>query len=292
MKNLNKFLVGSAKKSAKLSIAVLLGTSLILCNDSSITAFASEAKTDMQTINEEFVFDTNSKNKVIEGVVTELEYCNNVLGTEESLKNEINKEITNRIDVCKANTEVSDTTSNIENVVSELAQSKQIRDEEERIKSLEEAEMALCNAASSNVPNKTVGCRSEFKSYMAYTAVTSRNSAQYKLLNGASAYTDPETGIRMVDGRYCIAVGTGYCSKIGTKIDLVLKNGNVIKCILGDVKSDAHTDPTHRFHAVDGSVAEFIIDKDVFTAKTDGSGTVNWIDGFEGKIEKVVIIND
>lgn len=293
MKNLNKFLVGSAKKSAKISVTVLLVTSLTLCDGSSIVAFASNVKTDTQTTNEEFVFDTNSDFKnVIEGVSINLKYCNNSIETNESLQNEINEEITNRIDVCKANTKVSDTVSNIENVASELAQSKQIRDKEEELKQKEDAEMALCNAMSSNVPNNVEGCRSEFKSYMAYTAVTNKSSAQYKLLNSELAYTDPDTGIRMVDGRYCIAVGTGYCSKIGTKINLVLENGNVIKCILGDVKADQHTDSTNKFHTVDGSVAEFIVDKTIFNQKKDSSGTVNWINGFEGKITKVVIIDE
>ena len=45
-----------------------------------------------------------------------------------------------------------------------------------------------------------------------------------------------EIALAMSDGRYCIAVGTGYCSKIGTKINLVLEDGSIIKCILGDVK--------------------------------------------------------
>lgn len=291
MKNLNKFLIGSAKKSAKTCIAALLGLSLILCTEGN-TILAANAQTDMQTINEEFVFDTNSKNKVIEGTIANKEYCNGLLGTEESLKNEINKEITNRIDVCKANTEVSDTTSNIKDVVSELAQSKQIRDKEAEKIARENAEMALCSEASLNVPNGSSECKSEFKSYMAYTAVTTKSSAQYKLLNGENAYTDPTTGLRMADGRYCIALGTGYCSKIGTKIDLVLENGNVIKCILGDIKSDSHTDSTHRYHLMDGSVAEFIMDKAIFSQKKDNSGTVNWIDGFDGKILKVVIINE
>ncbi|MBR4315031.1 MAG: hypothetical protein IKP66_09000, partial [Lachnospiraceae bacterium] len=69
----------------------------------------------------------------------------------------------------------------------------------------------------------------------------------------------------MSEGRYCIAVGSFYTTQIGQKIDLVLTNGTVIKCILGDCKSDEHTDETHRYHAIDGSVAEFIVDYDYFS---------------------------
>ena len=71
----------------------------------------------------------------------------------------------------------------------------------------------------------------------------------------------------MYEGRYCIAVGTAYAKKIGTYIDVVLEDGTILNCILGDVKSDAHTDETHRFHAVDGSVVEFIVDYKIFNRK-------------------------
>ena len=118
-----------------------------------------------------------------------------------------------------------------------------------------------------DVPNDAKGCRSEAKTYMPYTAVTSKSSNQYKLLYSDKAYTDERTGLRMYDGRYCIAVGTAYASKIGTKIDVVLENGKILNCILGDVKSDAHTDSSHQFHAIDGSVVEFIVDYDFFNRK-------------------------
>ncbi len=117
------------------------------------------------------------------------------------------------------------------------------------------------------VPNDVPGCKSWNFTYMAYTKVTTQNSAQYKFLyNNDLCYTDPLTGIRMSQGRYCIAVGSFYTTKIGQKIDLVLTNGEIIKCILGDCKSDVHTDPTHRFHAIDGSVAEFVVDYDYFSS--------------------------
>lgn len=117
------------------------------------------------------------------------------------------------------------------------------------------------------VPNDEEGCRSEAKTYMPYTAVTCKASNQYKFLYSDKAYTDEKTGLRMYEGRYCIAVGTAFTSKIGTKIDVVLENGDILNCILGDVKSDAHTDSSHQFHAIDGSVVEFIVDYDYFNRK-------------------------
>ena len=140
-----------------------------------------------------------------------------------------------------------------------------------------------------SVPNNESGCRSQFKSYMSYSAVTDESSDQYKLLNADSCYTNSENGLRMVGDRYCIAVGTGYCAEIGTWIDVVLENGNVIKCILSDIKANQHTDAFHRYHSVDGSVVEIVIDKEVFDEVKDDSGTVNFISGFEGKVESIIV---
>lgn len=134
------------------------------------------------------------------------------------------------------------------------------------------------------VPDGEGVCNSLNKTYMAYTAVTSRNSAQYRLLYGDSAHTDEETGLRMVDDRICIAVGTFYANRIGTKLDLVMENGNVVKCILGDVKSDRHTDPTHRFQAQDGSVAEMIVDYEYFNS------TKQYPDELRGRISRIEVV--
>lgn len=110
-----------------------------------------------------------------------------------------------------------------------------------------------------------------FKAYMPYTAITNTASAQYKLLNGENAYTDSQTGARMVNGRYAIAVGSGYTSEIGDKIDVYLSNGVIIHCILGDVKADCHTDSTNTYNTYNGNVVEFIVDYAVFN--DDGSGS-------------------
>lgn len=136
---------------------------------------------------------------------------------------------------------------------------------------------------------------SEFKAYMGYTAVTSIGSDQYQLLNSEDADTD-ENGLRTYKGRYCIALGSGFASKIGTKIDLVLTNGTVIHCVLGDQKANCDTNRNHMTCIHNGSVAEFIVDNRVFASKKDGSGTVNWVTteagSFDGKIKKVIVLGD
>lgn len=292
MKNVNKFIVKSANRTA-IKHWILFAFIIIFANKDPMIVYANSVSTVEQVTSEELVFDTNSTDNVImEGMDFNKFECSNDFTTEnenDELDETICQEITNRIDVCKANTEVLETTENISEIVENIEESKQQND---LIEEQNAAEEAVCNAASENVPNGVNGCRSYVKTYMPYTAVTSKNSDQYKLLYSDRCYTDQETGLRMVDGRYCIAVGTGYCSKIGTKIDLVMENGNIIKCILGDVKADCDTDSTNRYHTIDGSVAEFIVDYSIFNSVKDASGTVNWIDGFDGNIKKVVVLND
>lgn len=137
-----------------------------------------------------------------------------------------------------------------------------------------------------NIPDGIGICNSDTITYMPYTAVTARNSNQYRLLNSEEAYTDETTGFRMVDGRICVAIGTGYCSTIGTKIDVYMKNGSVIPCILGDVKSDEHTDETNRYHTIDGSVLEVIVDYTYF------NGVSQYPAEMDGKIQKIVIVEE
>lgn len=146
-----------------------------------------------------------------------------------------------------------------------------------------------------NVPNWLDFCNSNFKAYMGYDAVTCVSSPQYQLLNSESAYTDANTGIRMVDNRYCVALGSYYASTIGQKVDLYLETGVVIPCILGDCKADCHTNwDTHQYCNSNGSVAEFIVDYSVFNYLKDASGTVNWCVGdcgsFNGRIMKIELV--
>lgn len=109
---------------------------------------------------------------------------------------------------------------------------------------------------------------SGFKSYMSYKALTQIGSRQLKLQE--SAYTG-RFGIRQYDDRFCVAIGTAYNAKVGTYVDLVLDNGVVIECIIGDLKATVHTDKTNRISA-NGCVSEFIVDMNQFhsTAKTMG----------------------
>ena len=140
----------------------------------------------------------------------------------------------------------------------------------------------VCHAKS----YKTYGTPSNnsFKSYMSYRAITDKNSKQYKLQKKAKTNSK---GIRTVNGRYCIAMGSYYATKIGTKIDLVMKNGKVIKCILADQKANRDTDATHRYTS-DGSIVEFIVDIDRLPKKVKLMGDMSYAyKGMKGNIKTV-----
>ena len=123
-----------------------------------------------------------------------------------------------------------------------------------------------------------------FKSYMSYKEITNKSSKQYKLQQ--KAYTG-NYGIRMVDDRYCVALGTYFQKEIGTYFDLVLENGTIIKCILGDIKASVHTKEDN-ITSLNGCVSEFIIDSEslIKVAKTSGDIS-NCNDQWKSPVKKI-----
>lgn len=111
---------------------------------------------------------------------------------------------------------------------------------------------------------------SGYKSWMDYRAITLAESEQ-KLLQDEYAYTGTY-GIRQINGRFCVAVGSYFTENIGQYFDLILENGTVIPCILADQKADEDTDSDGIFTLHNGCATEFIIDFDNlnYPAKRDG----------------------
>ena len=124
-----------------------------------------------------------------------------------------------------------------------------------------------------------------FKSYESYKSITNTSSPQYALQQ--EAYTG-DYGIRMVDGRYCVAMGSYWATEIGTKMDVTLETGEVIPVILGDNKQDIHTDSTHKYGLDNHDVLEFIVDMSEIPTEVSNCGSFNCI--FEGKVSKVEIV--
>lgn len=123
------------------------------------------------------------------------------------------------------------------------------------------------------------------KTFAYYTAVTVKSSPQYKLLNSKDCYTDPETGIRMVDGCYCVALGSFYGSKIGTKYRITVSSGNSFDVILCDQKANRHTDKKHQYAKRNKDILEFYVEKRNIPAQVRGSYDV--LEQFKGKITAI-----
>ena len=127
------------------------------------------------------------------------------------------------------------------------------------------------------------------KSYMYYQSITTKTSPKYRMQHTV-AYTG-EYGLRMVNGRYCVALGSYYTSTIGQYVDIELANGKIIQGILADQKSDAHTDAMHQIH-FDGSVVEFVMDGTVFDpAMLNHSGDVSRLNGWDSDVVNIRVYN-
>lgn len=100
--------------------------------------------------------------------------------------------------------------------------------------------------------------------------VFGKNTRQQRLQN--IAYTD-SMGFRIVDGRYCIAVGSAIGDKVGRYIDVVLENGTIIPCIMGDQKDNRDTEATNQ-RTSNGCVSEFIVDINALCKNGTKAGTL------------------
>lgn len=137
---------------------------------------------------------------------------------------------------------------------------------------------SLAFVSNSSVGDSPVASQSYYvpyakmKSWMPYTAITSTSSPQYKLQQ--VSYTG-NYGIRMTEGRYCVALGTYFGASIGQYFDLVLQNGTVIPCVLADVKADAHTDSNNTITIANNCMSEFLIDYNSLKYEIKRDGTVS-----------------
>lgn len=126
-----------------------------------------------------------------------------------------------------------------------------------------------------------------FKSYMRWTALSS-SSPQGRL--AAQSVKDPSTAIMVHEGRYLVALGFAYASRIGQHIDMVMENGQIIPVIVGDWKARAHTDQWNSASKGNGDIVEFIVSSNADANRAvSGSGSYNTI--FPGKVKEFRILN-
>ena len=116
---------------------------------------------------------------------------------------------------------------------------------------------------------------SGWKSWMPYTTITATGSKQYYLQYNY-AYTG-NYGIRQVNGRYCVALGSYFGVSIGQYFDLILENGTIIPCIMADAKADRDTDYLNATSR-NGCMSEFIIDRWALDSRARSAGTIGAVD--------------
>ena len=112
-----------------------------------------------------------------------------------------------------------------------------------------------------------------------------KNTNQAKL---QSLCQTNEVGLRVYDGRFTIAIGTYFNTAIGQYFDLVLENGIIIPCIMGDLKADIHTDSRGLFTEASGCMTEFIVDRTYLPNKN--SATYCY-EEWNSKVVNVIVYN-
>lgn len=131
-----------------------------------------------------------------------------------------------------------------------------------------------------------------FKSWMSYKAITNRSSKQYKLQQIASTGLG---GVRVVDNRMCIAIGTAFNADIGSYVDLILEDGFIIPCIVADIKNPKHTDDSNVFTIVGKGkrticCTEFVVDISKLDDKVKKTGDMSYVnDNWNKRVVNIII---
>ena len=105
------------------------------------------------------------------------------------------------------------------------------------------------------------------------------------------AYTD-ENGMRKVNGRFCVAIGSHFGVLVGQYFDIILENGTVIPCVMGDGKADEHTDESNIFTTYYGSYCctEFIVNQNQIPLRVLQAGNFSKLDeSWDAKVQTIRI---
>lgn len=125
-----------------------------------------------------------------------------------------------------------------------------------------------------------------FKAWMPYAAITCKSSKQWELQQ--DAWTDKD-GFRRYgdDGLYMVALGTYYAEECGKVFDITFESGTTIRCIVGDIKADCHTDELHQHR--NGNVVEFIVDGKAISKTCKRMGDMSYAEGVNLKGKPIQI---
>lgn len=155
---------------------------------------------------------------------------------------------------------------------------KQAAEEAQRAKDAQRGTMK-------EIPNVS----SNFKAYMDYRCITSRNSTQYKMQYDGNATTNSE-GFRLYNGEYMVAVGSYYAKQCGTRLRITLDTGKQFYAVVGDQKADVHTDSKNQHR--NGNIVEFIVDQKTIPSKCKQMGDMSYAPNanLQGKIAAIEVL--
>lgn len=135
-----------------------------------------------------------------------------------------------------------------------------------------------------------VPSNNDFYAYMDYRCISAGD--QYQLQQ--QAYTDNQ-GIRRVGDDVCVAMGSYYGTKIGTRFRITTDTGNVYTAVLADCKSDYHTDVNNQYRLSGNgkkNIIEFVVDTYQLDSQVTLMGNVGVYENFGGEIIKIERIEE
>jgi hypothetical protein len=154
-----------------------------------------------------------------------------------------------------------------------------------RVSQLEKENLQPQQEEPQTQPQETTSTNhSDFKSYMPYTTITNRASKQLELQQ--QAYTD-SNGLRCIDGRPMIAVGTGWGVSVGDVVLVTCENNNSFEAIIGDIKDNIDTNADNKTTSANNCRCEFIVDMNELNSHIKISGNVAVLEQYSGYVVNV-----
>ena len=103
--------------------------------------------------------------------------------------------------------------------------------------------------------------------------------------------TTDSKGLRTVNDRYTVAIGSHFNCEVGQYFDIVLKNGTIISAICGDWKANKDTDSTN-VYTRNGCATEFIVDSTKLCSAAKSSGDISSVyDEWDSPVTEIHVYN-
>lgn len=173
-------------------------------------------------------------------------------------------------------------------IVSEAERIRQEKEEEKAKEATEQTEQT--EQVEVGIVKDVPDVRSDKKTYMDYTKITCKSTPQYRLQQLDNISTNDE-GFRMYNDDYVVAIGSYYTREIGTRIKVRLDSGKEFYAVVGEQKSDRHTDALHQHK--NGNIIEFIVDTNKIPKMCKKMGDMSYAEqaGLTGKVVYIEVLS-